>query len=203
MRPTITEKGKKAKKRIWIESTMVFFIILAPFLLKVYEFFPTDPKASITWFGQELGKNNWPSYQVHVWFMFQKIVPLYLIFIWFMTSRNWWYHILLLPMVMYAFQIFEDVFDSDGVVDTDNLLWLLPICIVLIPFVYYIRLKLYDKHVYGIDLEAMDAEIKDLKNKRLYKKDNSAHRVQNADKSDALAEDFNNATPEMPSSVSR
>ncbi|MDA8686530.1 hypothetical protein N9L94_05910, partial [Robiginitalea sp.] len=28
------------------------------------------------------------------------------------------------------------------------------------PFVYFIRIKIYDKYVHGIDLEAMDAELK-------------------------------------------
>ena len=72
---------------------------------------------------------------------------------------------------MFVFQIFEDIFDQDKVVDTDNLLWLLPICIVLIPFVYFIRLKLYDKHVHGIDLEAMDAELRILKEKEELRKE--------------------------------
>ncbi len=72
---------------------------------------------------------------------------------------------------MYAFQIFEDVFDNDYIVDTENLLWLLPICVVLIPFVYFIRLKLYDKHVHGIDLEAMDEELRILKEKEALRKE--------------------------------
>ena len=88
-----------------------------------------------------------------------------------MTCKHWWYHILLIPIVMYAFQIFEDVFDNDYIVDTENLLWLLPICVVLIPFVYFIRLKLYDKHVHGIDLEAMDEELKILKEKEALRKE--------------------------------
>ncbi|WP_246160897.1 hypothetical protein [Maribacter flavus] len=36
---------------------------------------------------------------------------------------------------------------------------------VIIPFVYFIRVKLYDKYVHGIDLEAMEAELEELKEK--------------------------------------
>ncbi len=50
-------------------------------------------------------------------------------------------------------------------VDTENVMWLLPICMVIIPFVYFVRVKLYDKYVHGIDLEAMDAELKLYKEK--------------------------------------
>lgn len=64
---------------------------------------------------------------------------------------------------MYAFQIFEVFYTDDKYVDTKNVLWLLPVCMVVIPFVYLIRIKLYDKYVHGIDLEAMDSELKTLK----------------------------------------
>ena len=66
---------------------------------------------------------------------------------------------------MYAFQIFETVYSNDKVIDVDNVLWILPICMVVIPFVYFIRLKLFDKYVHGIDLEAMNAELQYYKSK--------------------------------------
>jgi hypothetical protein len=68
---------------------------------------------------------------------------------------------------MYAFQIFEGVVSEDNYIDTENVMWILPVCMVIIPFVYFIRIKLYDKHVHGIDLEAMDAELITFKNKPL------------------------------------
>ena len=163
MRRTKTEKGKKAKKRIIIESIIAFFIVLAPFLHKAYELFPATE--SMIFLGMELHGGTWFDVQTFAWFLFSKIVPLYLMLIWFMTCKHWWYHILLIPLVMYAFQFFEAVFDQDNNVDSENLLWLLPICVVIIPFVYFIRLKLYDKHVHGIDLEAMDEELRILKEK--------------------------------------
>ncbi|GAB5475581.1 MAG: hypothetical protein Mars2KO_36800 [Maribacter sp.] len=36
----------------------------------------------------------------------------------------------------------------------------------VIPFVYFIRIKLYDKYVNGIDLDAMEVELNELKAKR-------------------------------------
>jgi hypothetical protein len=135
----------------------------------VYELFPETESTKIL--GIDITAGAWPDVQVYVWLIFQKIVPLYLIFIWFMTCKHWWYHILLIPIVMYAFQIFEAVFDEDNIIDSENLLWLLPICVVLIPFVYFIRLKLYDKHVHGIDLESMDEELRILKEKEALRKE--------------------------------
>ena len=77
----------------------------------------------------------------------------------------WWYHIILIPLCTYAFQIFEVLYYQDEYVDTENILWLLPICMIVIPFVYFIRVKLYDKYDHGIDLEAMEAELQTLKQK--------------------------------------
>ena len=98
-------------------------------------------------------------------FFVSKFIPLYLLIIWFFTCKHWWYHILLIPICMYAFQLFEVIISPDLNIDTKNVLWLLPICMVVIPFVYFIRVKIYDKYVHGIDLEAMDAELQYYKNK--------------------------------------
>ena len=78
-------------------------------------------------------------------------------------DNNGFHDIILIPIAMYSFQLFEVIFDSDDYVDTENIWWLIPICMVVIPFVYLIRIKLYDKYVHGIDMEAMDAELKTIK----------------------------------------
>ncbi|WP_240531725.1 hypothetical protein [Maribacter sp. 4G9] len=68
---------------------------------------------------------------------------------------------------MYVFQLFEVLYSKNKYIDSENVLWLLPICMVIIPFVYFIRIKLYDKYVHGIDLEAMEAELEELKEKNI------------------------------------
>ncbi|MGB7394518.1 MAG: hypothetical protein WA913_09010, partial [Pricia sp.] len=116
--------------------------------------------------GITIGSNGFNNVSAYIWFLTGKIIPLYLLIFWFLTSKNWWYHILLIPILMYAFQLFELLYSEDDVIDTENIWWLLPVCMVVIPFVYFIRIKLYDKYVHGIDLEAMEAEIQVLKEKR-------------------------------------
>ena len=155
----------KIKRKIIIESIFVFFIALSPFLYKVYDYLPEDPDATISIFGYIIDNNGFHNVSTYIWFLMSKIVPLYLLTFWFLTSKNWWYHIILIPIAMYAFQIFEVVYSDDSNIDTENIMWLLPVCMVVVPFVYFIRVKLYDKYVHGIDLEAMDAELNTLKNK--------------------------------------
>lgn len=176
-------KRKKAKKKIFLESLLVFFISISPFLYKVYEYLPYNANGDVAVFGMTIGDNGFPDTQTYLWFLTSKIVPLYLLIFWFLTSRDWWYHIIIIPIAMFAFQLFEVVYDSDSYVDTDNIWWLIPICMITIPFVYFIRIKLYDKHVHGIDLEAIDAELEELKQKDIYVSDQSSiHQKAEVDK---------------------
>lgn len=161
----LLEKGKKARKRIVIESIIVLLVVMSPFVFKSHEFFSTDPEATINIFGYIIDRNGFTSLSIYAWFMLGKLVPLYLFLIWFFTCKHWWYHILLIPLCMYAFQIFEVLYSDDQYVDTENILWILPVCMLVIPFVYFIRIKLYDKHVHGIDLDAMDVELQYYKDK--------------------------------------
>lgn len=162
--------NNKARRRFVIESTALILIVLSPFIFKLHEYVSTDPEATLDLFFFELDRNGFTSINVYTWFLLGKIVPLYLFFIWFLTCKHWWYHIILIPICMYAFQIFEAVYSEDQYIDTENLLWLLPLCMVIIPFVYFVRVKLYDKYVHGIDLEAMNAELNYYKEKEANQK---------------------------------
>ncbi|WP_291868932.1 hypothetical protein [Maribacter sp.] len=158
--------SKKAKAKIILESIFVFFIAVTPFLHKLYDYFPDDPSATISILGFTIDNGGFHSVSVYFWFLFLKIIPLCLMIIWFFTSKNWWYHIIIIPIAMYAFQLFEVLFDSDDVVDTENIWWVIPICMVVIPVVYFLRIKLYDRYVHGIDIEAMERELEILKAKQ-------------------------------------
>lgn len=167
---TDRNKSRKAKRKIVIESTLVFFIAISPFLYKIYDYLPENPEATITFLGMTIDNNGFPDISTYAWFLLSKFVPLYLFICWFLTSKNWWYHIILIPIAMYAFQIFEVLYSDDPYVDTENIWWLLPVCMFIIPLVYFIRIKLYDRYVHGIDLDAMEAELHALKQKRLREK---------------------------------
>ena len=135
-------KRKKAKKKIFLESLIVLFIAISPFLYKTYDYLPYDSNGDVSFFGFTLGGNGFPDASTYLWFLTSKIVPLYLLIFWFLTSRDWWYHIIIIPIAMYAFQLFEVFYDSDHYIDTDNIWWIIPICMITIPFVYFIRIKL-------------------------------------------------------------
>jgi len=162
---------KKIKTKIYVESLALFLIALTPFFLKIYDYFPGPysdlAHGPISFLGLEIGSNGFNSVETNVWFYSNKLIPLILLICWFFTSKDWWYHILIIPIATYAFQLFELIFSEDSSIDTENIWWLIPVCMVVIPFVYLIRVKLYDRYVHGIDLEAMEAELHALKQKKL------------------------------------
>ena len=96
---------------------------------------------------------------------------------------------------MYAFQIFEVVYSQDELIDTRNILWLLPICMVVIPFVYFIRIKLFDKYVHGIDLEAMNAELEYYKSKEKEQLKKAGIFTQDSLTPEAVEKDLSDETP--------
>ena len=166
----VKQNNRKARVRFITESILLMFIVLSPFIFKLHEYVSTDPEATINFLGIEITNNGFRNVNVYVWFLLGKFVPLYLLIIWFLTCKHWWYHLLLIPVCMYAFQIFEVVYSEDDFVDTENIMWILPVCMVVIPFVYFIRLKLYDKYVHGIDLELLNAELQWYKEKEANQK---------------------------------
>lgn len=170
MAKELSKKRKKAKKRLIIESFVFFIIASSPFVFKMHEYVSSDPEAVIHFFGYVIDRNGFTDISTYAWFMLGKIVPLFLLVVWFFTCKHWWYHSILIPITMYAFQIFEAIYSEDKFIDTENILWLLPVCMIVIPFVYFIRIKLYDKHVLGIDLEAIELELNTLKKKERYSK---------------------------------
>lgn len=169
---------RNARRRLVVESLMAFLIVVSPFIFKFHEYVPEDD--SYTFLGMTIDAQGFPNVNVFIWFLLGKVVPFYLLLIWFFTCKHWWYHIIIIPVLMYAFQIFEVFITDDNFIDTDNILWLLPFCMVVIPFVYLIRVKLYDKYVHGIDLDAMDAELQALREKEAAREAKKNSKVERA-----------------------
>lgn len=161
----------QVKHKLIIESFIVFLILLAPFLYKFHTYLPDKPDEVLTVFGFTIDSHGFYDVETYVWFLLSKFIPFYLIMIWFLTCKHWWYHILLIPLTMYSFQLFELYYSADEFVDTKNLLWLLPICMVIIPLVYFIRIRLYDRFVHGIDLGVIEQELDLMKEKEALEKE--------------------------------
>ena len=72
---------------------------------------------------------------------------------------------------MYSFQLYNVISSDSTRVDENEILYIIAVTMVVVPIVYFIRVKLVDKHVHGIDLDAMDTELQILKEKEELRKE--------------------------------
>ena len=95
-----------------------------------------------------------------MWIFTSKFIPLYLLFIWFFTCRHWWFHALLVPLAMYIYQIFDLLF-QDQELDKFQLMYMIPIMAIVIPSIYLIRARIFNKMVdVSKSLEELEDEFK-------------------------------------------
>lgn len=154
------EKPKRARLRrsLFMGSIVATLIAISPYIFYLYNNFPEEPTWEVFIFSF-----NSPTYQdlnAAAWIFLGKFVPLYLLLLWFLTCRHWWYHVILIPIAMYIFQLVSVINDEAKYYDEFEIYYLIPIMLIIIPLVYLIRLKLFDKIVHGIDMKKLDEELK-------------------------------------------
>ncbi len=137
------------KKRALTSGTLIAVIILiTPYLFYLYQGFPTESSWE-SFFGIYESR-YYESVQVVAWVLFGKFIPLLLLLIWFFTCKHWWYHVLLVPISMYVFQVYTTISEDVRFADTNEFFVLAPIVFIMAIFSYTIRMKVFDK-VHGID----------------------------------------------------
>tara|TARA_R110002051_G_scaffold130577_2_gene204411 strand:- start:19412 stop:19951 length:540 start_codon:yes stop_codon:yes gene_type:complete len=159
---------KKKSKSILFGSLVALIIAISPYLFYTYNYFPKGKFLDFYFFVYESKYQE--SIVMVMWLAMNKIIPIILLILWFFTCKHWWYHIILIPIAMFSFQLVSQI-NEDRYLDETEIYWLIPIMLVITPFVYFIRIKLFDKHVLGIDLDAMDAELKSYKEKERLQKE--------------------------------
>jgi len=135
--------GKVDKKQLISGSIIATFIAITPYLFTIWESVPTQQ----TWntFLFSYTTTYYPNIQILVWTLLGKLIPLSLLFIWIFTSRQWWYHVILVPIAMYIYQIITVLNDDLAFADNNQILYLLPIMAVVIPSIYLLRAKMSNK----------------------------------------------------------
>lgn len=141
-------------------SIIAISIAFSPYLFYLYEIFPSGPVWENSFFTYE--SKYYKDVLTAAWTYLGKITPLFLLLIWFFTCKHWWYHVILVPIIMYAYQIivtfYDDVYlESRFLMDTNGLIYLAPFFIVILSIVYLVRIKIFDR-IYGIDLSEIEQE---------------------------------------------
>ncbi|MFT4697516.1 MAG: hypothetical protein ACI9SJ_000644 [Flavobacteriaceae bacterium] len=145
---------KTDKKSLVIGGVIVLLIAISPYLFYLYESFPELKIWETFLFTLE---TSFPSWYSFAWYFSGKAIPLYLLLLWFFTCKHWWHWIILVPIAMYSFQLWGVLNESNDL-DSLSFYYVVPLMMVIIPSVYVIRAKLFDK-VRGDDLKAFEEEL--------------------------------------------
>ena len=146
-------------KSIVVGSIVATLIAITPYLFYLYESVP-DTKVWNT-FLFTYNSGFFESANMAMWLLTGKLIPLFLLFIWFFTCRHWWYHTLLVPIAMYAYQIFVTLRQDIANIDESQLVYLIPVMAVIVPSIYLIRAQIFNKiNEENKSLEELEEEFK-------------------------------------------
>lgn len=138
-------------------SIIGFIIAFSPYLFYLYEIFPDGKVWENSLFTYE--SKYYLSVNVAMWTYLGKLTPLLLLLIWFFTCKHWWYHAILIPTTMYAYQlimaIYQDVYLNIKPMDINGLIYLAPFFLIILIIVYLVRIQIFDR-IYGIDLSELN-----------------------------------------------
>jgi len=138
-----------------IGGLIVLLIAVTPFLFYTYKSLPSDTQFWETFLFTT--ETSYFSVNTFGWFLIGKVIPIYLLLLWFFTCKHWWHWIILVPIAMYIFQLWGIINQSRNL-DEVELLYLLPLMMVLVPAVYVIRAKLFAK-LHEDDLKSFEEEL--------------------------------------------
>ena len=120
-------KNKLFKKQrsefLLLGSLIALCIAFSPYIFYLYEIFPSGPVWETSFFTYE--SKYYEDVLTAAWTYLGKITPLFLLLIWFFTCKHWWYHVILIPIAMYAYQlvvvVYDDVYLSTDYMDINEL----------------------------------------------------------------------------------
>ncbi len=90
--------------------------------------------------------------------MMTKFIPLFLLIIWFLTCKHWWYHVILIPTGMFLFQLISVLNDDLRITDETELIYVLPIMLATIPLIYLIRARIIAR-INPTNLDELEADL--------------------------------------------
>lgn len=152
----LTGKNSLSRSAV-IGSLLATIICISPFIYSLHESVPNTQVWDTFLFTYQSG--FWEDAQYAMWVFTGKALPLLFLIIWFFTCRHWWYHALLVPIVMYAFQIVQTYSAEATRIDENQIRTLLPILVVIVPSIYLIRAKIFNKINYtDKSMEELEAE---------------------------------------------
>lgn len=151
-------KGNR-KTSLFIGSILALLIVSTPYLLYFYQNIPEGLKSYDTIFGSIKG-GYFESVRMFIYYFVSKFVPLLLLFVWFITNKNWWVHALIIPISVYLFQLISVINDSEFYIDEVEFIYTVPFLVLILVILYFVRSKL-SIYIQAVDLKKeMDENMK-------------------------------------------
>ncbi|UMB60664.1 hypothetical protein MHL31_00280 [Lutibacter sp. A80] len=157
-------KNKK-RRSLLLGSIIILIIISTPYLLYIYRAIPDELETYDTIFGTLKG-GYYIKVQSFVYTFLGKFVPFLLLIIWFITNKHWWVHSLIIPISVYLFQLIAVVNDSEEFVDEVEFIYTVPIAVIIMTILYFLRGKM------SIYIQAIDLKKEMEENMKFPKKEN-------------------------------
>ncbi|MEJ1221991.1 hypothetical protein [Sediminicola sp. 1XM1-17] len=164
------------KKRKLFEILSCLILVSIPVLYILSRFIPIGVKSySFGWFS--IHDHGFADINYFIIYIRTKIFALLPLMIWFISSRTWWRHAILIPIILFTYQIWEILNLTSNQVDQYELLKAAPAILFIVALVLYIsnRIKyqykmidIYQDIVSEIDvlLENISRENTELTNKK-------------------------------------
>lgn len=147
------------KKSLLTGSIIAFLIAAIPYLLFVNQNIPKEI-SKIDFFFIEINSGYYKNLYTYTYWFTSKFVPLFLFFIWFITCKHWWVHVLIIPISIYLFQLISVVNDTVLYVDEIEFIYTVPIATIIMALLYFLRSKL-SVYIQAVDLKKeMDDNMK-------------------------------------------
>ncbi len=150
---------RKVNRSLIGGSIIATIIATTPYLFYLYESVPDSQVWNTFLFSYD--SMSWGSANTAMWILTSKAIPLLLILIWFFTNKHWWYHTLLVPIVMYIYQIMGFFNENTQFIDESQLIYLIPVMAIIVPTIYLIRARIFNRiNEANKSLEELEEEFK-------------------------------------------
>ena len=147
------------KKGLVIGSIIATMLAITPYFFTLYESVPATKIWNTFLFTYD--SKTWEDANLVMWIFSSKAIPLFLLLIWFFTNKHWWFHALLVPIIMYIYQIGVLFNEDQNKVDEFQLVYLLPVMAIIIPSIYLIRARIFNRiNEANKTLEELEDELK-------------------------------------------
>ena len=147
------------KKRLIIGGVIAFLLAITPFLFYLYRYAPEESVVWQTKIGT-IDSGGFGSVQSFIHALFTKITFVIITALWFITSRDWWKWAILIPFMMFLFQLLGVLNYKHSYVDEFDFWYALPFIVPIIVGVIWISHEL-KKIVGDLDLkDEIEGELK-------------------------------------------